>query len=279
MLFHVVGAKIFAESAISFFFVGHTFIVQTVVYFHQAKFCKCDFPWYNLRMKTKKIVLFSAVTALSLCFAHTTWADVDDDNDYSSADGETQNYDEIVKDLSRAPVQAKSRAKLGGSSGGASFENTMIHAGVAYANMFETVDAPNGKIYIGQPGIQVSLGIDLFSEHLSSEGTLLTFGDQTYDGTTVSVKEFDLMFYGKGTLAPQIKGKIGGGIAGRYLTLTKNGIPTQYSSPSSILSVGADYYFVEAFSLGGEIAMRNAMVGETVDQRSYTMLIRLDSHF
>lgn len=229
-------------------------------------------------MTTKKLVLFSVFAAISLCFARASWADVDDENDYASPDTETQNYDEIVKDLSRVPVQAKSRAKIAASTT-SSFENTTIHAGVAYANMFETVDTPTGKIYVGQPGIQVSLGIDLFSEHLSSEGTLLTFGDQTYDGTSVSVKEFDLMFYGKGILAPNIKGKIGGGIAGRYLTLTKNGSPVQYSTPSSILSFGADYYFAEALSLGGEIAMRNAMVGETVDQRSYTMLVRLDTHF
>ena len=228
-------------------------------------------------MKTKKLVLFSLLSLFVTVLARPVWAEVDE-SDATSSDEEIQNYDAIVKDLSKAPVQAKSRAKIA-SSNSESFENTTIHAGVAYANMIETLDTPKEKIYVGQAGVQVSLGIDLFSEHLSSEGTLLTFGDQSYGRSTIAVREFDLMFYGKGMLAPNIRGKIGGGIAGRYLTLTQNGVNLQYSTPSSVLSLGADYYFANVFSLGGELAMRNAMTGETIDERSYTMLIRLDTHF
>ncbi len=230
-------------------------------------------------MKTKKLVWLSVVAFTFLILPKLSWAEVDTQSDYNQADEETQNYDAIVKDLSKPSLRAKSRAAVARSSGGDSFENTTIHAGVAYANMLETLDLPNKKIYVGQAGVQVSLGIDLFSEHLSSEGTLISYGEQNYDGSVVSVKEFDLMFYGKGQLTQNIKGRIGGGIAGRYLTLSKNNIATQYSTPSSVLSVGADYFIAEAFSLGGEIAMRNAMTGETIDERSYTMLVRLDTHF
>ncbi len=278
MSLRVIRAKIFTKRTVSLFFVCHYFILQTVVRFHQAKFCKTKFPCYNLSMKTKKLVLFSVCSLLVVVLAHPAWAEVDDQSDSVSSDEELQNYDAIVKDLSKAPAQAKSRAKAPASSS-ESFENTTIHAGVAYASVFQTLDTPKEKIYVGQQGVQVSLGIDLFSEHLSSEGTLVTFGDQSYSKSSVAVREFDLMFYGKGILAPNIRGKIGGGIGARYLTLTQSGTSTQYSTPSSILSAGADYYFANAFSLGGELAMRNAMTGETIDERSYTMLIRLDSHF
>ena len=230
-------------------------------------------------MKTKKFTLALLSFILLSSFSAVSWAEVDAQEDYSPTDAEIQNYDSIIKDLSKVQSPAKSRAKIRRASTSESFENTTIHAGVAYANMFQTLDLPNRKIYVGQSGVQVSLGIDLFSEHISSEGTLMSFGDQNYEGSTVSVKEFDLMFYGKGILTQGIRGKIGGGIAGRYLTLTKNGVPTQYSTPNSILSLGADYYFADALSLGGEISMRNAMTGETIDERSYTMLLRLDTHF
>ncbi len=231
-------------------------------------------------MKTKKIILSSLFILSLTLICKNGWAEVDSQgqDDYSSTSDDMQNYDSILKDLAKAPTQAKSRVRLSRSNA-ESFENTTIHAGVAYANMFQTLDLSDKKIYVGLSGVQVSLGIDLFSEHLSSEGTLMTFGDHNYDGSSISVKEFDLMFYGKGILSPSIKGKIGGGIASRYLTLTKNGVATQYSTPNSVLSVGADYILADALSLGGEIAMRNAMTGETIDERSYTMLIRLDTHF
>ncbi len=240
-------------------------------------------------MKTKKNVLVAALSLLTILFALESRSQVGDSDsesetresysNYTGNDEDLQNYESIVKDLQKAPVQAKSRASVKLPSAEDSFSNTTIHAGVGYATMFETIDSNTGRIYANQSGVQVSLGIDLFSEHLSAEGSLSSFGEQDYTHAQVTVREFDLMFYGKGKIAPNVTGKIGGGIAGRYLTLTERGIPVQYSTPSSVLTAGADVYLASAFSLGGEIAMRNAMIGESLDVRSYTMLVRLDTHF
>jgi hypothetical protein len=288
MLFQIVSSKVFTKSAKSFLFICHLFIVHNGVLFSLGRVLKKAIFWYDKRMKTKINTFVAALSLITLFFTLESRSQVDDsesDSDghesysnYIGKDDDLQSYESIVKDLQR-PLQAKSRAAVRIQSNDDSFSNTTIHAGVGYATMFETIDADSGRIYANQSGVQVAVGIDLFSEHLSAEGSLSSFGEQDYTHALVAIKEFDLMFYGKQKFAPNLTGKIGGGIAGRYLTLTERGIPVQYSTPSSVITTGMDLFLADAFSIGGEIAMRNAMIGETIDQRSYTMLVRLDTHF
>lgn len=236
----------------------------------------------------KKLILLASIFPIHLfasSYPHSSenlYSDSNDEADIyaSTSEEDLMGYDSIVKDLIQTNTQnrAKLRKQIEPRTPD-SIDNSVIHAGVAFANMFETIDYNNEHYFLNQGGVQISLGIDLFSEHISAEGTMASFGEYNYDGVQISAKEFSLNFIAKEKLSNQLQLRGGMGITGRYLSVISKGNQSDYSTPSSIFLIGGDYYVSNSLSLGTELAMKNAITGETIDTRSYSMLIRLDTHF
>lgn len=130
-------------------------------------------------------------------------------------------------------------------------------------------------------GIQVSLGIDLFSHNWKAEGTLRNYDDQRIDSCNVSLKEFDLKLIYQDSLTNSLHLFGGGGIAARYLDIQDElyGLKYEYSTPSSIFFLGGSTRITRMMNLGVEFSRRAAMISDTADREAFDMTIRLDAHF
>ncbi len=186
------------------------------------------------------------------------------------------SFDEIVDDLSRS----RSHSKLLRNDSG-EMEEVMIHAGVGIANGVFSISHPDGSnTQANQRGVQVNLGIDLLNPNFTAEGSIISFMEREYDHASVGLQEFDLKIFYRDNLEAGIGYRLGGGLAARYLTvMPKSGGETKFTTPAWIALGGLDIYLTKGLSLGGEVAGRGSLTGETPDQSSMDFALRLDAHF
>ncbi len=219
---------------------------------------------------------------------------------------EGMDYDTLLQKLSRREI-ADTTPQTD------PFENIKIHTGVGLTNSTFSLHHPNGdSTFASQRGIQVSLGIDLFSKNWLAEGTFRNFGDSRYENANIGMKEFDLKLLYQSRLASAWAYRIGGGIAARYMNINysgKNGevsreidIPDpdhpgqtikktikeyakqdaynqQAQTPASVVQAGVLTYVTTGFSVGADASLRNAVIEETPDRMAFDITLRLDGHF
>jgi hypothetical protein len=190
-------------------------------------------------------------------------------------------YDAIVSELNRqttSPRQGSSRAKLASSD---PFENVLIHAGVGYTTLSQKVNlTPEQSLDINQRGIQASLGIDLFTPYWIAEGSARSFVESQEETARVAIQEFELKIIHKDRLFKRLGYRAGLGLTARYLTIQQIGEkPIEFTTPSTVGTIGMDFYLSELVSLGAEINARTAMISETIDRNSVDATVRFDTHF
>lgn len=192
-------------------------------------------------------------------------------------------YDVIVKELAREKepqTATSSRARVARPASNDPFANVLIHFGAGYTASMQTLGLTDGqKAYLNQKGFQAALGIDLFSENWMAEGAVRSFGDSEEGVAQVSLREFDLKLFFKDKFSRHIGFRAGGGLSARYMTVRTSGQSTDYTTPSSVGTIGFDFFLSKAFSLGLDVSARNTMVAETIDQSSFDATLRMDTHF
>ncbi len=196
------------------------------------------------------------------------------------------NYDELMQELSQmetryTPVENP-------------FDDVKIHLGFGLPSSNFSVIKPDGGTEYGDPkGFQFSLGIDLLDPKWQAEGVVRSYSALQHNESAISLQEFDLKVAYNHHLYHIFYLRGGVGLAARYLDLKtteyrldeKSGkktlVPKEYSytTPTSIVFVGADSYVSENISLGGEFSFRSAMVDETIDRQSLDFTFRVDGHF
>lgn len=188
-------------------------------------------------------------------------------------------YDSIVNQLNRESDRSTvSRARLSAASAPDALDSIWFHGGVGISTYMETLNLENGSsLFIGQKGISVSGGIDLFSPNWIAEGTIRNFGETEDSPTHVGLKEFDLKVFFHDQFSRRIGFHVGGGLSARYMTIRRTGQSIlEYTTPTSIAAVGLDYFFSDRISVGIEGAARNSMITETIDRDSYDATLRVD---
>lgn len=208
------------------------------------------------------------------------------ESDFSSegpSDSDEMGYDAIVSSLNRqvntteAPT-VKARAPRAVSAD--PFENVWMHGGAGYVQNVQSLDLPGiNKNYLNQKGVQASLGLDLFSTNWTAEGSVRSFNDNEDREAQVSLKEFELKVFFKNRFARSFQYRIGGGISGRYMTVTTPDRTFDFSTPSSVATLGLDFFITDRFSLGADFSGRSAMISDTIDRGSIDGTLRLDAHF
>lgn len=158
------------------------------------------------------------------------------------------------------------------------FDSLWFHTGVGFVSSLQTIAFNDGtQANLDPKGVQVSGGIDLFSNNWMAEGTLRNFGESSEPNLRTTLKEFELKIYYKDRITRRFGFHGGGGLSARYMTLQRPGSDSQdYSTPSSVISLGGDLYFAEKFSFGIEGSARNALIAETVDRNAYDLTLRFD---
>ena len=212
-------------------------------------------------------------TAVFVLIAHSSLA--------FSQDGEDDivSFDSIVNELS----SPSSTTRLDHSSTDP-FANVLYHAGVGATSSQVTIRNSENKDIRGfMKGIEINLGIDLFSKNWRAEGSFRNFAEEKLSTNLASLKEFDLKLAYQSIPKKSIVFRAGGGLAARYLTFTENVkgtlIRTEYTTPSSLIYLGMGSLISPAISIGAEVAFRSAMIDETADRSSLDASVRIDAKF
>jgi len=192
-------------------------------------------------------------------------------------EGETQGYDSIVNELNREaerPVHVRARVHPANDP----LDTVWFHFGVGGSTMTETLSLDDGsQYYLGLKGLQISGGIDLFSQNWMAEGTLRNFGQGSEQPTQLSLQEFELKIIYRDRLTRQLGFHVGGGLSARYLSIERPGKGAlNYTTPTSLATGGFDVFISDRLSVGLEASARDSLVAETIDHNSIDATLRLD---
>lgn len=196
-------------------------------------------------------------------------------NTSGSADYQEVSYDDLVNELSQQ--NAKQNALINRSSDS---HDLKIHAGIGYATSFSNFrlnESPSQKFL---SGIQLSLGIDLFSQNLFSEITFKNFGVDSKVNESLSVKQLDLKLGYQDHLASGPWGyRLGAGISNRFMKYSSPSQSLNETIPALSIHAGLDTYLSRALILGLEFSGRTALTEQVYDRGSLDMTIRMDAQF
>jgi hypothetical protein len=125
-------------------------------------------------------------------------------------------------------------------------------------------------------GIQLSLGIDLFSPNWYSEGIFKNYGVSTKGTQELKLREFDLKIGYTNTLKSIWSYSLSTGLSNRFLTFSdkSKNINIDETTPSLIISTGIKAQLHKNLSLGAEISAHSAFV-DTADRNSADIALRL----
>lgn len=217
-------------------------------------------------MQTSKTIQFVLI-ALSLFAAPTLVQAAGAPSEY-----EEVSYDDLLNELS---AKKNSLAKKQNSS----FDDVRLHAGIGYANSFTNISAQKQNFNRHASGIQLSLGMDLFSPNWYSEGVFRNYGLTSSGNEELTLREFDLKLGYTNTLESIWKYSISSGLSNRFLKFkdsTKD-IDVDSTTPSLVVSTGFFAQVHRNLSLGAEVSARTAMVNDTSDKNSFDFAFRLNT--
>lgn len=213
--------------------------------------------------KTIPLALISTVLFSNLTFVQVAQA---------TSDYEEVSYDDLLTELS-----AKRRTLTNTNT--SSFDTVRIHAGVGYANSFTNISAQKQNFNRHATGIQVSLGMDLFSPHWFAEGVLRNFGVTTIGDEELDLRELDLKLGYTNNLESIWSFTLSTGLANRFLRFsdpTRN-IEVNSTTPSVIVSTGFFAQVHKNISLGAEVSGHSAVISRTADKSSFDFAFRINT--
>jgi hypothetical protein len=197
---------------------------------------------------------------------------------FADDDTDVIDYNSIVDQLHKESTITTSKKSAASND---PFADVWMHGGVGLSTIMQTIQLANGQShFINQRGVQAALGIDLFSPNWMAEGTARNFSETEDSSVRTAVQEFELKALYKNRINGKLGFRFGGGLSARYLTVKETGHRTvEYTTPSSVATLGLDFFMSSRFSVGADINGRSAMIGETADKNSIDGTIRLDAHF
>jgi hypothetical protein len=203
----------------------------------------------------------------TLLLTQTTFAYVDEDFD------NYESYDSIVGDLSNR-TSFKRNDKL------IDLDSMKLHVGFGFnntlINLRQTGDGPD-KITL--QGLQLSLGIDLFSPNFVTEVGLVNYNSNTKNEYKYGLREFDLKTYYRHHLNRIIALRGGIGLGIRYLDINSPSESTDHTIPVSQILAGGEAKLGKTLSFVTELSYKNAMTGGTPEKSAIDLTFRVDGHF
>lgn len=151
----------------------------------------------------------------------------------NSADYEEVSYDDLLNELN-----AKKKTMIRTQSN--SLDATRIHAGIGYANTFSNISTQQQNFSRHTSGIQLSVGMDLFSTNWYSEGVFRNYGLTSSGSEELTLREVDLKIGYTNRLESIWNYSISSGLSNRFMRFvdpTRN-IDVDDVTPSLIISTG-----------------------------------------
>ena len=219
--------------------------------------------------KTFKALLVSSALFLlpTLVWAETYNPPVSSDsNDYQEV-----TYDDLVNELS-----AKKKALVKKEK--SPFDDVGLHAGVGYANSLTNLSTHGESLTRDAAGVEVSVGMDLFSPNWYAEGLFRNYGVNTSGNESMTLREFDLEIGYTDKLEGIWSYDLSTGLANRFLSYSDSSknISVDEVSPNFIVSTGLRAQLIKNLSLGANVSAATAMIGSTADKNSFDFAFRLN---
>lgn len=180
------------------------------------------------------------------------------------------SYDDLLQEISAK----KSRVTKDLNN---PFDNILVHAGIGYVNSFSSYRAGDNNLERYQNGIQLSVGVDLFSDHWVGEGAFRNFGLTRTGSEELYTKEIDLKIGYQNKLQDVWNWTASAGLATRYVTITdrpKN-INVDDSTPSLMGSLGIKADVNKFISLSVETGLRSSLIQKNSDRYGLDLTFKI----
>lgn len=209
------------------------------------------------------LIIFSFFVAQT--FTPTLVQAADRKEDYKEV-----SYDDLLNELNAK----KSNLTQKQSS---SFDEIRLHAGIGYTNSFTNIVTQKQSFNRHATGIQLSMGMDLFSPNWYSEGVFKNFGLTSYGSEEMTLREFDLKLGYTNKLESIWNYSLSSGLSNRFMRFTdpSRNIDVDSTTPSLIISTGFNAQVHKNLSLGAEVSAHTAITSHTADKNSFDFAFRL----
>lgn len=189
-----------------------------------------------------------------------------------SQDYEEVSYEELLNELN---TKQKNLHKESHSA----FDGVRLHAGIGYINSFTNLSTNKKNFSRHANGIQLSIGMDLFSPEWFAEGLFKNYGVTESGSEELSMKDFDLKLGYTNKLEGVWDYSLSAGLSNRFLKFSdpSRGFDVNETSPSFIVSSGFSAQVYRRVSLGAEVSARTAMTNKTADKNSIDFAFRLNT--
>lgn len=189
-----------------------------------------------------------------------------------------EGYDSIVRSLAGASTTATVSTPDSDP-----LANVKFHIAVgAIASHLMLTNMPSLPSSAELHGVNVDLGIDLFSPYWQAVGTITSFQTDYEHQTQLQMKEFGMLVQHKMPLENSIAFVLGAGLTARYLSLSGNipsGVAAENTTPASEFDGGLDFGITQGFSVDINAAYEAALVHQTADAGSINGTVMLAGTF
>lgn len=217
-----------------------------------------------------KTSLAAALAALAL-FSTNVLAD---------ADGSYVGYDEIVNELKNT-IKEESEPKPPPEDD----QDTAMHGGLALTTSWVSLNTPNGAGSAGLlKGAEFSIGMNLFSKNYRAEGAFSNYSQANLNSTNkADLREFEARLVYLSALEDVTNLRLGTGISARSMDIDSyaNGRWSSYqsSTPNWIFMAGFERKVLPNFTIGPDLSLRTAMVGDAYEKTAWDASFRLNATF
>lgn len=184
---------------------------------------------------------------------------------------EEVTYDDLINRIN----QHKKTLDRGTDSG--PFDDVKIHTSFGYVNSFTNVSVQDKTSTKYQSGLQISVGVDLFSENWFAETSFRNFGMSRYGSEELFLKELDLKLGYQAPLSSSWGYRFQGGLANRSMSIKDglNGVSIEDSSPMVMGAAGLNLKMGKYISLGLDLSARSALLKDSADRSSFDFTLSL----
>ena len=193
------------------------------------------------------------------------------------AHAQYDGYEAIVRNLMGESTTAKAPTEPEDP-----FANVHFHIAVgAVASYLNLAPTPNLSSGANLHGVEVDLGIDLFSPYWQAVGTLTSFVTDYERQTQLAMKEFGLLVQHKIPLEGTLSLILGAGLTARYLTLSgyvPRGVNSDNTTPASQFDGGVDFGITPGLGVILSASYEAALV-RTADAGSINGTVMLEGTF
>ena len=218
-------------------------------------------------MKTLKAFksINTLLTLILITSATKVLASPDTRNSATSANTEVEvSYDDFIQEISTNQKKIIRNSTH-------SFDDVRIHAGMGYINSFTTLQTKNKQYFRYENAMQISLGVDLFSEHLQAEASYQNFGINQFLYEESLMRNIDLKFAYEDQIEYPWHYRFIGGISHRYLRYKNpnDSVSIEESTPGVLIGAGVLLQVNPILGIGFDLTGRSALLPSSTDQNSF----------